>query len=513
MRSGPRNPIGTMRRQFTAQSLAEILRDVYVAERSGVLTLRGEPSATRDEAKKIDFTRGMIFLAEATTEEQSLGPFLVREGCISSGALLEAQRSLDGRREAPALARALVQRDLIAREALAHAVRRLIERVVGSAFRWPLGTAEFEEAPQQPDLLEPDVLTTVEVILDGIMQMEGFGAIHEAMRALDNRLCFRQPPLVPLERLTLSPAHGFILSRVDGRTNVNEVISILPPGEDEPAARFIFGMLVLGVIGYDPNPGQGLFRVSDILRDHADREALERMQEQMIRQATLEARDRNPQELLGLPPSASPAQIERAYEEAKAQFGRDRLIPRVRERFRNEITLIESRLVEAYLTLTQPDTGRSAEADQPPVRGEIEVDDMRVRVEMDKAKSKVALEAANKVADAYYAKARRAMREGDFHNAIQYGKLAISYNQSDARYYYMLADCQARNPDARWQRLAEENYTKATQLDPWNAEYWISLGRFYKGRGLNIRARKQFEEALKLTPSNEGLAKELESVS
>jgi Flp pilus assembly protein TadD len=101
------------------------------------------------------------------------------------------------------------------------------------------------------------------------------------------------------------------------------------------------------------------------------------------------------------------------------------------------------------------------------------------------------------------------MREGDFFNAIQYGKLAISHNPSDARYYFMVAACQARNPEARWQRLAEENYTKATELDPWNAEYWISLGRLYKRRGLKLRARKQFEEALKLVPNNTEILQEL----
>jgi len=104
------------------------------------------------------------------------------------------------------------------------------------------------------------------------------------------------------------------------------------------------------------------------------------------------------------------------------------------------------------------------------------------------------------------------MMSADYYNAIQYGKLAISYNGDDARLYFMLADCQVRNPEARWQRMAEQNYTKATQLDPWNAEYWISLGRFYKKRGLSLRARRQFEEALKLVPEHEEATKELESL-
>jgi tetratricopeptide (TPR) repeat protein len=131
---------------------------------------------------------------------------------------------------------------------------------------------------------------------------------------------------------------------------------------------------------------------------------------------------------------------------------------------------------------------------------------------MDKTKSKLAAEEAGRVAETYYSKARKAVREGDYHSAIQYGKLAISYNDADARFYFMLADCQVRNPEAKWQRMAEQNYAKATELDPWNTEYWISLGRFYKKRGLKLRARKQFEEALKLAPSHSVATEELQSL-
>jgi len=295
---------------------------------------------------------------------------------------------------------------------------------------------------------------------------------------------------------------------------VTDVLSILPPGEDELASRFLFGLLVMGILEYDPPVGSGPFRVANILRDHADRRALERMQEQTIQQAYGQMRTQSPNEVLGVTPAASRQAIERAYEEAKALFSRERILPRVREKFRSELAVIESRLIEAYLKLTQPErqrntrSARESEAD----REDVGVRDLLVRVEMDKTKSKLAAEEAGRVAETYYSKARKAVREGDYHSAIQYGKLAISYNDSDARFYYMLADCQVRNPEAKWQRMAEQNYAKATELDPWNTEYWISLGRFYKKRGLKLRARKQFEEALKLAPSHSVATEELQSL-
>jgi tetratricopeptide (TPR) repeat protein len=333
------------------------------------------------------------------------------------------------------------------------------------------------------------------------------------MRGLDNRLRVRKPSPLPVERLTLSPEHGFILSRVDGTTTVKEVLSILPQTEEKQAARFLFGLLVMGVLEYDPPLGDGPFKVASVLRDHADRRALERMQEQTIRQAYAQIKNQNPYEVLGVTPSASRAAVERAYEEAKALFSRERLLPRVRDGFRSELAVIESRLIEAYLRLNEPERhGSAAEPAAQALRADLGADDLLVRVEMDKTKSKLAQEKASRVAEKYHSKARKAMREGDYHNAIQYGKLAISYNEGDARYYSMLADCQVRNPGPRWQHQAEQNYTRATELDPWNADYWISLGRFYKKRGLNLRARKLFEEALKLVPEHAQATQELETL-
>ena len=81
------------------------------------------------------------------------------------------------------------------------------------------------------------------------------------------------------------------------------------------------------------------------------------------------------------------------------------------------------------------------------------------------------------------------MREGDYFNAIQYAKLAISYCPEDSRFYFLLGECQVKNPAARWQRMAEQNYVEAARLDQWNAEYRVSLGRFYARRGTTPRSR------------------------
>jgi tetratricopeptide (TPR) repeat protein len=60
--------------------------------------------------------------------------------------------------------------------------------------------------------------------------------------------------------------------------------------------------------------------------------------------------------------------------------------------------------------------------------------------------------------------------------------------------------------------MAEQSFRRATELDPWNPEYRISLGRFYKKQGLTIRARKLFEEVLEIVPTHEAALRELSSL-
>jgi tetratricopeptide (TPR) repeat protein len=493
-----------MHTRFSPHSLTEIFRDLYLGERTGILTLEQD-----DGVRRFHFERGLITFADSTSEAERLGRVLTNEGAVSAGALKEAGTDA----EPAQLAQSLLNRGLIGTAALQRSLRELSDRIVGAAFAGPGGQAEFHETDTAPSFYDSDVLSTFEQILGGIERMADFDLVREALDGLDNRLRMRRPAPIPLERLTLSRTQGFVVSRVDGTSTFSGVISTLPPGEDEHASRFLFGLLVMGVIDYDPPVADGPFRAANILRDHADRRALDELQARTIQQAYARMRNQSAHEVLGVTSHASRRAIERAYEEAKTLFSRERLLPRVRERYRSELGVIESRLIEAYLQLTRPETATNPSRREEDARREdVSVDDLLVRPELDKTQARAALDEAGRVAELYYSKARQSMRSGDYHNAIQYGKLAISYNGEDARFYFTLADCQARNPEARWQRMAEQNYTKATQLDPWNAEYLISLGRFYKKRGLHLRARRQFEEALKLVPEHEVATRELQSL-
>ena len=180
-------------------------------------------------------------------------------------------------------------------------------------------------------------------------------------------------------------------------------------------------------------------------------------------------------------------------------------MPRVRERMRTELGTIEARLTEVYLALES----KSPERRPQPAEETLDLEAATLRREVTKTEVAATVEEGAQLAEAYYLKAKRYFTERDYFNCIQFCTQAIRQNDRVARYHALLGEAQMRNPERRWQKMAEQSYLQAIKLDPWCADYLVSLGQFYRKNGLGARAKRQFERALELQPSHAKAAEEL----
>src|SRR5206468_7921994 len=126
---------------------------------------------------------------------------------------------------------------------------------------------------------------------------------------------------------------------------------------------------------------------------------------------------------------------------------------------------------------------------------------LSLRREVTKTDIAASLDEQEKLAESYYQKARQYYTHGDYYNCIQYCTQAIRQYDQNPRYYFLLGEAQAHNPDRRWQKMAEQSFLQGIKLDPWNANYLVALGQFYRRQGFGIRARRQFEKALEIQPN------------
>src|SRR5262245_44885004 len=437
-------------------AVAETFRNAFLSEESGVLSVR-----FGDKAYSIFFDRGLVSGADGENRE---------EGAPSSGE------------------------------------RRTV-RLIELAFSCIPDEVEFHPTQPPAEGSESDILRTVELFLQGVRAMGGFEDIRQALVGLDQRLALRINPSVPLERLTLKPIHGFVLSRLTGAMTFGEIAATVGPEDEMEAARFIFALLLLGSVVADPPFPHGPFKVEVLLNDHRREYAREEAETAFVRETYAAVGRMNPYEILGIDEAASSEEIRRAYDERKRALQSDRFLARVRTRMRRELTVIESRLTEVFLAIQ----GRASIQDGVPVE-DLDFEALSLRREVTKTEVAATLDEQERTAEAYYGKAKKYFGVADYYNCIQYCQQALRQNEN-ARYHFLLAEAQARNPDRRWQKMAEQSYLSAIKLDPWNADYLVVLGQFYRKQGFAVRARKQFEKALSMQPSHERAREELSAIS
>lgn len=493
----PTDRDGRMNGHYTSHYLAEILRDLYFEESTGVIEVK-DPSG---RIVVLHFDRGMLYFGEGTDAQDNFEAHLGASGLMPPATL---SKLLAAKPSPLDLASMLVSKQVVNKEALAPTIRALVEGCVIRSFSWPSGTYEFKPQEGAVSFFEPDILFTFECILKGIVKMAHFGPLKEILLRLPGRLRISDRVFLPVQRLALKTYHGYILSRIDGSMRMDEIAMVLPPDEEDESLQFIYGLAVLGIVEFSPPVNRGPFSLREVMQEHNQAASREERETTLIKNTAARILGQSDADVLGLGPEADVAAVHRAFEQAKAQFNRARFSERVREKHKREINLIENRMTEAFLKLQLERLERAGQVKNSAdvTLSEINPDQLMVRREMVKSEAQAAQEQNLKLAEKYYQKAREYHHEKDYHNCIQFCRLAIKFDPGPAPYHFLMADSLARNPNAKWQRAAEESFQRACELDPWNAEYHMALGTFYQGQGLAIRARKQFEKALEILPTH-----------
>jgi len=76
-----------------------------------------------------------------------------------------------------------------------------------------------------------------------------------------------------------------------------------------------------------------------------------------------------------------------------------------------------------------------------------------------------------------------------------------------ANYFLLLAMAEVKIQ--AFHKRAEQHFLRSIKLDSWNPEGHVGLGLLYKSEGLAVKARKQFERALKVDPDHPIAQKEM----
>jgi tetratricopeptide (TPR) repeat protein len=475
-------------RGFLAENpLPQVLRRIFLEGLKGTLTLvRG------DETRHLFFEKGELRTATSSREGHRIGAFLKRRGWITDQDLSWALETV-ARQGRARLGKILLEKGLVSRQVLDAEMRRLVEEIVFSTFEWGDGEYRFQSST---GVLDPDValtLSTAAVIVEGIRRLPESEVFRE--RLGDGKLVpvLSSDPMSRYQYLPLTPQEAYILSRIDGRLDLDSLLKI--GGTSRAAtAKIAYALLSCGIVewrkeGAAPQAASGI----EALNVEVTAQAAERTpgHAELVRNTYRRIDWLSHYELLGVRNDAPVEEIHQAY------FERSRLFhPDLRHRedlahCEKELTTVFERLKTAHETLSDP--ARRAEYDATLAAPPVPVATLSESTSNPQARKQLAAQ--------NYRRARALIEQKDYHPAVEMLREAIRFVPDSAEYRFALAQVELKN--SMWVAIALENLKEAARLEPRRALYVREAAVALHGRGRDEEAEPFARRALDLDPTPE----------
>lgn len=198
-------------------------------------------------------------------ESEKLPARLLGLGLVAENDLQQALTIM--RRDARALAEVLEDRGFVDRAGLERAVAEQVRDILGRAFAADQGTYVFHDQASPSGEESGLDIATEDLLLEAVRQIADPSVVRYALGETDRTLVLSRG--LKLERLRLTAADGYFLSRVDGTLTGREVMEMLPLEADE-AQRTLLGLLCAGIVEFQ-GPAKVSFKLPDIATRAAER--------------------------------------------------------------------------------------------------------------------------------------------------------------------------------------------------------------------------------------------------
>ena len=238
--------VGCSARPLYQGVLADVLRDLYLNRRTGVLYLtRGA------ERRSVRIWKGNVIHATSNLREDHLGKVAVREGLMSQADFDRANELIA--RERKKLGQVLRELEIMGEDGLEQALAVHAREVIVKTFAWTDGFADFEEQEAAPSWFTELALrlSTPDLILEAVRRIDDPDVVRYHLGDVDRTLRLSADPLMKSLAVSLKPLDGFVLSRIDGRLTAREVIRIVP-GDPVEVQRSLFSLVCVGIVEYVP---------------------------------------------------------------------------------------------------------------------------------------------------------------------------------------------------------------------------------------------------------------------
>jgi tetratricopeptide (TPR) repeat protein len=527
--------------------LFRMMRDIFVGAKSGHLHF-----THGNERRSLYFVRGLILYGTSDVEGEHLGNTLVRYGLMTQEDLERATPAV--LRDRKRLGQVMEELGILDKPGLDEAIALHVRDLLFTVLDRGAGSFGFEETGGDDAALVA-MIRPGQMILEAARRLQSPDVMQQVLGDLDRPLGMSSHPLLGVQKLTLSPIDGFLLSRIDGVMTAREIFQITPLPEED-TERSLFALLCTGTVEYVPKTATWRARAaaqaaggqspsapaappsappeapspapapsgapqtptskSDAgraVKEEAEREEARRTLEARRREIVeaferLQGRDHF--ELLGIERKATENEVKEAYFRLARRFHPDTPLDPALADLRPKRENVFLRLAAAYETLRNPQSRAQYERMVEPRRRQPEAaapaapstapaappsPDPEDKAQADERQRR---NAQNAVPTAIHL-----IKEGKYWDAIQALEPALPFLEGTARLKasILLARAYVKNPN--WVRQAESTLRQVLREKPDLAEAHVVLGHVYRATNLRSRALASYRKALELDPSNE----------
>lgn len=464
-------------------SLVKVLVYLNRNRKTGTLSVR-----TPVFTKKIYLNMGDAIFASSTYPDDRLGEMLLKADKITveqydkSVELLKSSKKRQGA--------ILVELGYITPKDLFWGVKYQVKEIIHSMFQIEEGEYEFIEG----DILEHEVITLKmsmgNLIYEGIKRIENWTSIRSELPDTGSVIKLSDDPLSLFQEIELSSQDKKILSLIDGKRTIGDVIENSWMGSFE-ALKILYVLWSIGIVelkaadtGEKKEKGVLL---TEILRPASDEdESILRRVDSVY--AQLGSIDMH--QLLEIDEYADSDTVKKNYFRLAKEFHPDRYFAIADPSVKVKLTAIFDAITNAYNSLK----------DEKQRRNYFKT--------MESSKKVREGGNARQKAEESFRKGLEDFKKGLYPSAVQHLKSTIKLLPKNPGYWNYLSLAYSKIPGKL--NEAEEALMNAIKLDPANADYLSNLGLIYLKAGSKKKARQSFEKALKIDPGNEKAKKGIE---